>query len=185
MSKKFGIIVDGQGDFAAINKRMGANCKVLKTDGPRGHTVAIEELAQSSKKQINMLRFFGCSVAVIVTDFEERTEDYGLFLSRLKTEFGKLSLPIPVQVAVPNRMIENWYLADIEHLSRKKTFLRNNLKQKNYEGKHGKHVLKQLLRKGIHYNEVKHGQELFEILRFPVARQNSRSFNEFLHCLGN
>jgi hypothetical protein len=90
-----------------------------------------------------------------------------------------------IMCTATTKQIENWYLADMEHLSRKKTYLRSKLKQKNYEGKHGKRTLKRLFRKGVHYNEVKHGPELFEILRFPVARQNSRSFSEFLHCLGH
>ncbi len=66
----------------------------------------------------------------------------------------------------------------------KRVYLREKLKQKNYEGKHGKRELKRLFRKGIQYNEVKHGPELFEIVRFAVAEKNSPSFKEFTQYLG-
>ena len=58
-------------------------------------------------------------------------------------------------------MIENWYLADIEQLSKKKAFVRDRIKQKKYEGKHGKKELKKLMRKGRSYNETHHGPQLF------------------------
>jgi hypothetical protein len=179
---KVGIIVDGQGDFAALRKRFGSTCKVLKTDGPRGHTVTPDRLAQSSKKQLNMLRFFGCTRVIIVTDFEERREKYTQFVSQLRLEFEKMALTVPVRVVVPNIMIENWYLADIEYLSKRRTYLRSNLKQKRYEGKHGKQQLKKLFKHGIDYNEVKHGTDMFSVLRLSTARQNSLSFAEFLKC---
>jgi hypothetical protein len=141
MTKKIGIIVDGQGDFAAVEKRLGSRCKVLKTDGPRGHTVSVAELARGSRKQINMLRFFGCAAAIVMTDFEQRRESYRQFVLQLTLELNKQGFGLAVRVAVPNTMIENWYLADIEQLSRKKKYIKSKLAQRSYEGKHGKREL--------------------------------------------
>jgi len=184
MGKKVGIIVDGQGDFAAIKKRLGSLCKILKTDGPRGHTVTIADLARGSRKQINMLRFFVCTSAIVMTDFEQRQESYRQFVSRLTLEFSKQGFDLDVRVAVPNTMIENWYLADVEQLSRKKSYIKSKLKQRSYEGKHGKHELKRIFKRGESYNEVKHGAELFCTIRFPIARNNSISFEYFVSCIG-
>lgn len=179
MAKLLGIIVDGPGDFAALNTRFNENCRIIKTDGPRGHSVGIEKIVSSSKKQVELLGNLGCEIVLIVTDFEERTQSYDDFLEELRAAFQKVALRIPVLVAMPNQMIENWYLADIEYLSQRRGFLKPHLKQRNFEGRNGKKVLKGFFRKGITYNEVKHGPELFKTIRFLIARANSSSFREF------
>jgi hypothetical protein len=181
---KIGIIVDGQGDFAAVKRRLGSTCKILKTDGPRGHTVTIAELARGSRKQINMLRFFGCAGAVVMTDFEQRREPYSKFVSQLALELNKQGFGFNVCPAVPNTMIENWYLADVEQLSRKRSYIKSTLSQRPYEGKHGKRELKQVFKKGESYSEVKHGPELFCTIRFSIAQGNSASFKRFVSCIG-
>ena len=80
-------------------------------------------------------------------------------------------------------MIENWYLSDIEHLSRNKAYIRDGLKQKNYEGMNGKNEIKKCMKKGVSYSETRHGPELFGLLRFNIARQNSVSFDIFLKLI--
>jgi hypothetical protein len=185
MSKRLGIIVDGEGDFASFRRRFPNGCKVLKTDGPRGHTASIREIASKARKQILMLVAFKCDKVIVVLDFENRATSYSDFVNNLICEFQNIACTIPVNIAVPNRMIENWYLADIEFLSKHRTFLRDGLKQKTYEGRDGKRELKRLMKKNISYSETKHGPELFEILRFDVARTNSNSFNAFLSYLND
>ena len=90
-----------------------------------------------------------------------------------------------VSIAVPNRMIENWYLADIAHLCRKKKYLRDNIQQRDFEGKHGKKELKRCFKPEFAYSETKHGPELFSLIRLPVARANSQSFDAFIRLLGS
>ncbi len=183
MSKRIGLIVDGDGDYAVFKRRFPHDFKILKTDGPRGPTAAVDDIASRSRKQISILKAFGCKRILVVLDFERRGIGYNHFFGILKRAFGNAVWGVPVSVAVPNRMIENWYLADIEFLSKKKAFLRNNIKQKNYEGTNGKEVLKSYFVRKIKYRETKHGPQLFAILRFNVARKNSPSFNQFLQIL--
>ena len=183
MAKLVGLIVDGEGDFASFRRRFPHECRVVKTDGPRGHTASISEIANKARKQVLMLHAFKCEVVVVVLDFEERLTPYESFVGELTAEFARVGCSVPVTVAVPNKMIENWYLADIEFLSKQRAFLKEGLQQKAFEGKNGKAELKRLMKKGISYSETKHGPELFEILRFEVARKNSSSFNAFLTCL--
>jgi len=183
MSKMIGIIVDGDGDFASLKRRFPEGIKILKTDGPRGHAATIKAIAHKSKKQIGILKAFKCAHAIVLLDFEERLEEYESFISTLTDVFTGVPFGINISVAVCNKMIENWYLADIEHLSRNRSFLRDRLKQKNYEGTHGKNEMKKCMKKGTSYSETKHGPELFETLRFDVARQNSPSFDFFLTIL--
>ena len=180
MADLIGIIVDGEGDYAALRRRFAHGYKIVKTDGPRGHTASASEIANKSRKQILILAAFRCSQVVVVLDFEGRALAYQKFLAQLIEGFRSIQLPISISVAVPNRMIENWYLADIEFLATKKAFLRPGIKQRPFEGRNGKALLKRLMRKGISYSETKHGPELFEILRFDVARRNSPSLADFL-----
>ena len=113
-------------------------------------------------------------------DFEERRQAYEDFVQELKVAFSAADFGLPVLVAVPNRMIENWYLADIEFLSAKKAFLKRRLRQKNYEGSNGKAHMKRCMKAGHTYGETKHGPQMFAVLRFAVARKNSPSFDSFL-----
>ncbi len=185
MSKKYGIIVDGPGDFASLRTRYKNKCKILKTDGPRGHTVSPIRIAGSSIKQCKILEAFKCTKIIVLIDFESRRSNYHKFIDDLKQAFLALDLSLKVEPCSPNTMIENWYLADIEQLSKKKAFLRSKIKQKKYEGKHGKKELKKLMRRGDSYSETRHGPQLFLAIRLSVARNNSRSFNHFLNLLAS
>ncbi len=174
-----GVIVDGAGDFAAFRARFGSTVRVLKTDGPRGHTVAPDILVGSARKQVSLLQALGCRAAMIVTDYEVRPASYATFRGALKRAVDQAGFDIPVYVVAPNMMIENWYIADVEQLSRKRAFLRSGLKQKKYEGRHGKRELRRLFVKRAQYNEVLHGAKLFPVIRKSVAARNSASFFEF------
>jgi len=180
MTDVIGIVVDGDGDFSSLKKRFNRGYKILKTDGPRGHLASVSDIARKSRKQIGILRAFKCVHAIVVLDLEQRNENYDTFLQALNDAFGNIDFGIPVSVAVANKMIENWYLADIEIISKNKNFLKDNLKQKNYEGTDGKKELKKCFKKRISYSETKHGPQLFEIIRFEVASQNSISFLNFI-----
>ena len=134
MSDGLGVIVDGDGDFASLKRRFSGQCRILKTDGPRGHEARIADIVRGVKKQIGMLRAFRCSRVIVVLDFEGRVDPYPEFVQDIRQAFARTSLGVAVVVAVPNKMIENWYLADIEEISRQKAFIRDRLQQKNYEG---------------------------------------------------
>jgi hypothetical protein len=183
VDNKVGIIVDGPGDFAALSERFKDNFKILKTDGPRGHMAKIDEIVAKSRKQIAILKAFKCKRAIVLFDFENRSADYCDFLDKAQKAFQSHDFRMPVFVASPNRMMENWYLADIEYLSRKRIFLKNKIKQKNFEGTHGKTELKKCFIKRIDYSETQHGPQLFSILRFNIAKKNSDSFNRFVSLL--
>ncbi|MFA4987596.1 MAG: hypothetical protein WC712_13520, partial [Candidatus Brocadiia bacterium] len=179
-NKLIGVIVDGPGDFASVRGRFLGQCRILKTDGPRGHTAKVAEIANQAFKQIKMLTDLQCSSIVVVLDFEERTESYGAFVASIRRAFQSLDCDADVNIAVPNRMIENWYLADIEEISRKKAFIRKGLKQKSYEGKNGKDEVKKCMARKMAYSETMHGPQMFSVVRFDVARTNSQSLAEFL-----
>lgn len=183
-SKKVGIIVDGDGDYASLKARFKGQYKILKTDGPRGDATSINDIISKSRKQVSMLKTLNCTKAIIVTDFENRRGSYNKFYSDIMRAFDAVNFGMPIFISVPNKMIENWYLADIEYLSKKKLYLKDNLRQRRYEGTDGKRELKKLFKYKYTYNEIKHGKELFTILRFINARRNSDSLNNFLDLIG-
>ena len=180
---RVGIIVDGPGDYASVRTRFKNQLFVLKTDGPRGHTAERQDIVQNARKQLAMLAASGCEKAIVLTDFEERRESWRDFLLQLSALFATKTNDITVAVAVPNRLIENWYLADVEHLSRSCAFLRRGLHQKKYEGRNGKAELKRFFNSKESYRETDHGPKMFKLIRFPVARANSESFKCFLDVL--
>jgi len=175
-----GLIVDGAGDYAAFRARWPKGVRVLKTDGPRGHTVLPEAIVSSAAKQVAILKALGCTAAIIVTDSEDRAGlRYAEFLKRLERSVESTRFELSVAIASPNMMIENWYLADIECLCKHKKFLKRGVRQRCFEGRHGKKELRRLFLKGISYNEVDHGPELFPLIRESVAETNSPSFRHF------
>jgi len=180
MSRPVGIIVDGQGDRAALRKRYRDKYTVLKTSGPRGHTALPHAIVAGTRKELDILKGLGCRRAIVMIDFEARSGGWGAFCAKLQQCFSTQSLPLPVTVVVPNRMTENWYLADIAFLSTKKKYLRGGQVQRNYEGKHGKKELQRHFLRGVSYSETQHGPELFSALRIPEAVKRSLSFNEFV-----
>lgn len=180
---KVGIIVDGPGDYSSLRTRLIDNCRILKTDGPRGHNVDMKDIVGNAGKQVAMLMGCGCKKIIVLTDFEMRTDDYVEFVGKLRQEFTRRYTNCNIKVSVSNRMIENWYLADIAFLSKHKVFLKRNLKQKNFEGLNGKEELKKLFAREHSYIETSHGPQMFAILRFDIARQHSSSFDDFLSML--
>lgn len=183
--KKIGIIVDGPGDLKSLKSKYDNQFKILKTDGPRGHCAPIDKIVSNSRKQIKILQALNCNKIIVMLDFECRTCEYKDFINQLNEQAIKNDINDIVSFAVPNKMIENWYLSDIAHLSKKKKYLKDKLKQKKYEGTHGKDELKKLMKNGFSYSETEHGPELFSLIRENIACNNSYSYSIFYELINN
>ena len=177
---KIGIIVDGPGDKAALDARFEKKFKVIKTDGPRGHDVSIQKIVSGARKQVRILKALQCNKIILMLDYENRPSNYCTFVKSLKSEMKSKYPNEDIYVVVPNMMIENWFLADIEHLSKKKKYFRPKQKQRSFEGTNGKKELKKLLLKNCSYKEIQHGKELFPLVRQEVAMKNSPSFKDLI-----
>lgn len=183
MSKKIGIIVDGEGDMASLNYKF-EQFRVLKTDGPRGHNAEADKIIIKGRKQISMLKAFKCEKIILMLDLEMRKLSCDEFKENLCSELKKHDFGTEISFVIPNRMIENWYLADIAFLSKKKVFLKDSIKQKNFEGTNGKDELKRIFKKEYSYSETNHGPQLFILIRDNIAVKNSPSYKKFLIEVG-
>lgn len=174
-----GLIVDGEGDYAAFRARYRGVAKIFRTDGPRGHEVSAEQIVDGARKQILQLRDLGCNRVAIVTDLEARQLLARSFKERCRAHAAKSNHSADLMIFVADRMLENWVLADISHISSKKSYLKSIARQKIYESVDGKSVLKKMFVKGHSYNEVRHGQDLFPLVRGENAASVSPSFADF------
>ncbi|UHQ24968.1 hypothetical protein LVB77_09965 [Lysobacter sp. 5GHs7-4] len=179
-----GLIVDGDGDYAAFRARYGSAVKVMKTDGPRGHEVGCGAIVVSAQKQVAMLRAFNCNPIAIVTDLESRLEGAAAFCKSAEECMTKNAALRDVLFFVSDKMLENWLLADIAYLSTKKKYLKSVKTQRSFESTHGKNELKKLFAPGSSYNEVRHSAELFPLVRGASASSFSASFARFRSTLG-
>jgi hypothetical protein len=137
--------------------------------------VSPDAIAAGAAKQIAQLEKLGCECVVLMTDRESRPEAASTFGERIGRAVADAASAVAFHVVIADRMIENWFLADVEELSAKRAFVKRGLRQKNYEGTHGKAVLKGLLVKNHAYSEVRDGPALFETIRLSVAVKNSAS----------
>lgn len=184
MANKLGIVVAKQKDFAALKARFRNAFPILKLDGPSGEEVTASDILSAARKQIRMLILLDSSEILLLTDCDARKTSYDKLLKELTWRAGAMNVGPRIHVSVSNKMIENWYLADIEYLSKKKRrLLKSNIKQKDYEGRNGRAELEKLLRKNVDYDEVRHGAEMFMAIRTKVARANSYSFDAFCRVI--
>lgn len=177
---RVGLVVDGPGEFAAFKARFGGRLKVVKTDGPRGANADPRQIIARLGKQVEMLRSLRCDCVVLVTDFESRSGSYKEFVGILGEAGGERFGALFAGAGVPNQMIENWYLADIAYISRRRSYLHRVKSQKRYEGMPGKEVLRRHFRRGHYYKETTHGPSLMTAMRFQEARKVSPSLDAFI-----
>ncbi|WP_114996561.1 DUF4276 family protein [Xanthomonas campestris] len=178
-----GIIVDGAGDYAALSARYKGRVRLVKSDGPRGHTATEEAIVESARKQVAILSALGCSTIALITDFEGRTCTLEKFTEAIKQKALKI-LKLEIVVIVADQMIENWLLADIAYLSKQKKYLKTVKKQRIFESTNGKCEIKKYFVNGFDYSEIKHSSELFPLLRVSEASKYSASFSNFVNKLG-
>ncbi|WP_131721663.1 DUF4276 family protein [Xanthomonas sp. NCPPB 1128] len=125
-----GVIVDGAGDYAALNARYKGRVKILKSDGPRGHTAAECAIVESARKQMAILSAWGCTKIALITDFEGRNCSLESFAESIKRKALQV-FQQEIVVVIADQMIENWLLADIAHLSEQKKYLKK-IKNKKF-----------------------------------------------------
>ena len=141
--------------------------------------------AAIAKHVASLMRTFPsvCKRCVIIMDREMRTAEREEIEEAIFSLISKDALGIgrikEFHIVCPDRMVENWILADVESIKTKK-YIRSQAKQRNYEGKDGVREIKKLFVKGVSYDKVSHGVEMLGIINPEVARIHSGSFDKFI-----
>jgi hypothetical protein len=144
-----------------------------------GDGVAIEAIARRVASLGRMLRG-KVRIFVVIFDREGRTlssEEIALrFLELLKAEGFNEN----VVVGIPDRMIENWILADYKSFCRNaKIEFNGETAKRSFDGCAGEAQIKKLLPKGVSYVKTLHGVEWFIKSRSEVISNTSPSFRSF------
>jgi hypothetical protein len=172
-------LVDGQMEKRIIQK-LCPSTKVL-TLNSNGRDVTPEAI---SKRIGSLYRLLGNRYypVVVIIDREGRSLTATQLKRQVLSHLAKLGIPDnQMIIAVPDKMIENWILADLACIG-------VVAKQKSFEGKGGKGVLKKILREhDISYHETTVGVDLFCGINPVTAANNSKSFRELCksiapHC---
>lgn len=115
------------------------------------------------------------SYIIVIADREKRPETASNIEDQVSKELKRLGLKIGFSVHVPDQMIENWILADIETV--KNEGFDPTLKSGS-EGCHGKNVLGEAFKtKNRNYKERIDGVRLLKSCRASIIRKCSPSFD--------
>jgi hypothetical protein len=166
-------IVDGQMEQLII----GNLCpnKPVRLLNCNGRDVSIEAAAKRVASLIRLMR--RNYPIIIIFDREKRLESSEVICKKLIEAIKSNGIhEVPIVIGVPDRMIENWILADINSVN---TYYGISIPQLDFEGKGGKGQIRKLI-EPHNYQETEDGPEIAKKINFNIAKSNSISLNSFL-----
>ena len=129
---------------------------------------------------------------ICVTDREGRSQEATSFAAEVRsavihliesdTHYSHKELEEKLAVCVPDRMFENWIIADVEGIKQCEDLVKSSAKQTSFDGKNGTMVLKSIMK--VPYKKTQHGPALFKHVSFQRAVMNSPSFRFFAEEVG-
>jgi hypothetical protein len=129
---------------------------------------------------------------ICVTDREARLQEATTFAAEVRgalvhliesdSHYSHGDVEEKLAVCVPDRMFENWIIADVEGIKQCEDLVKSSAKQTGFDGKNGTRVLKSIMK--VPYKKTQHGPALFKHVSFQRAIMNSPSFRLFAEELG-
>jgi len=177
-----GFIVEGDLEYEVI-KKLCPKCPTPLL-GINGNDVELEAIAKHIGTQARILESKYCNPIIVILDREGRKETSDEIICRLHRALEGQDLKSKIIIGVPDRMIENWILADLKTLRRSTGISKRRCKI-NYEGVHGKEALKKILPPKIRYRETIEGACWLARSVSRTIYQNSASFKTFADKLRN
>lgn len=187
-------VVDGPSDAKSFKEKF---CKIykrhpgLRTVGCNGKDVDADGYANSSLGIILLALRGRYKYIFCILDKEERKISTKIFARGIKdaiikkvlscSKFSKDELESKINICIPDMMFENWIIADVKGIKRKKTLIETTARQINYEGKNGASRLDLMML--VKYKKTIHAPILFKSISFQRAKENSISFYYFTKCL--
>jgi hypothetical protein len=171
-----GFIVDGQMERLIINHFCPD--RPVKLLNCNGKDVSLEAAAKHAASLIRLMK--RNYPVILIFDREKREETSEQIAEKLHEEIQKLGInDVELIIGVPDKMIENWILADINSVN---LYFKVNANQKNFEGTGGKSQIKQIINPK-NYSETQDGPELAKLCDITTVSKNSKSFRSFFDKL--
>jgi hypothetical protein len=175
------ILVEGRMEKLLVEALCPGSC--VRIINCNGDEVSLEAIAKrvGTLARLEQKRF---SPIIVLLDREGRAAESSKIKRELLALLRQENVAVPVIVGVPDRMIENWILADIETVAR---FIQIKTKPSTqpFEGTAGEARLKELLPETFTYVKTIHGVEWFKNCDSEIISQNSASFREFVSALAD
>lgn len=170
-------IVDGHQEQKIVQKLCpGSAVRMLNCNGQD------VELQAAAKRIASLIRLMGNRYFpfIIVFDREERRETAEQVKALLEKSIRDEGVNDQLVFGIPDRMIENWILADWANCQTKGC-LKNRLKSEcAFEGRNGKSDIRKFLPRDGRYQETIEGVDWFVTADPNTIAQYSCSFREFL-----
>jgi len=188
-------LLDGITEIRSFTQKFemefGAHVSVRKV-GCNGRDVTAAGYANAALGILKEVLGRHYTMIICIADREGRRCEAAEFSTHLRQAIFRLlshpgrndlaELETKIKVCIPDRMFENWIIADVEGIRTHKGLVRVNAKQRKFDGTNGAHQLKAMMK--VPYKKALHAPVLFKSVRIPTAVGNSPSFRHFADLLG-
>jgi len=185
------LILDGPSDIKAMKGKLQkefSNCPQFRKAPCNGHTVTVEGYVNGIFGIINLALNQKYLNIFCVLDREKRQisatnlakKIHNKLIQKIdsSTKISKIELNEKIKIVAADRMLENWIIADLEGIKKRKNLININSQQELFDGKSGVKLLKQFMI--VNYNKVQHAELLFKAVSIERAIKYSPSFNKFI-----
>ncbi|MEN6458582.1 MAG: hypothetical protein ABFC63_06590 [Thermoguttaceae bacterium] len=179
MANKAAFIVDGHQEQKIVQRLCPGS--PVRRHNCNGRDV---EVAAAAKRIASLIRLIGNSYYpfVIVFDRESRTTAAMNLAKDIESQLRSEGITDELIIGVPDRMIENWILADWANAKAKGAFVESR-PPASIEGTNGKGVVMKSLPRGGRYHETIEGVDWFIACNPSTLCSKSLSFRHFAHQL--
>ncbi|MBH0780005.1 DUF4276 family protein [Nocardia bovistercoris] len=193
---KIAILTEGKSEFKSlprlypqIKEKLPKKTQIMKPllvnaapDGPPGQLVA------ACRGPLRIVGIDGAARAILLLDRERQSAHPGEIAQTIEKELHKNS-DIPIDVAIKDRMFENWLIGDLDALrAQPARFKVTPALARKVEPNKADSVdaLAELKRAaiGIQYDKIADGDRISGRTQVEQVAKHSRSFRHFLHLLG-
>ena len=188
-------LVDGPTEIRAFKAKFAKDYTwklALRQVGCNGKDVTPQGYANAALGILVVALKSRFTTILCVVDREQRSRSATTFAGAVRDEmietilrtnhFSRDHLEEKIFVCVPDRMFENWIVADVEGIKTYSDLVKPGAVQGDYDGQSGATVLKRIMK--VRYRKTLHGPTLFKRVSFKRAKSNSPSFCRFADILG-
>lgn len=186
-------VVDGQTEICSIRGKFQKEFQVtpeFRKADCNGKSVSVTGYCQKTLPILLFATGTTFENIMLVVDLEQRKQSPEKFANAIKKELKqkisenikfKNKFPFNLMACSPNKMFENWIVADVEGIKDKQELIRTDSIQQDYDGKSGTTILKNMMIGK--YKKTFHAETLFKAVNIERAKINSPSFNSFCEQL--